>query len=114
MTLLILAGSLIGVQLGALGTTYVKDYTIKLVMAAVMLIVAVSRGAKIPGYLADLNLISQLQAKLTTVLNSISFWALMAALGVAGIIISVAMVKGMVAARAEEAGRISGEAVSHG
>jgi len=114
MTLLILAGSLIGVQLGALGTTYVKDYTIKLVMAAVMLIVAVSRGAKIPGYLADLNLISQLQAKLTMVLNSISFWALMAALGVAGIIISVAMVKGMVAARAEEADRISGEAVSHG
>jgi len=61
MTLLILAGSLIGVQLGALGTTYVKDHTIKLVMAAVMLIVAVSRGAKVPGYLADLNIIPHLQ-----------------------------------------------------
>ena len=102
MTLLILAGSLIGVQLGALGTTYVKDYTIKLVMAAVMLIVAVSRGAKIPGYLADLNLIEQINDKLATSLNIVSFWALMAALGTAGIIITVAMIKGMLQARAEE------------
>jgi hypothetical protein len=105
MTLLILAGSLIGVQLGALGTTYVKDYMIKIVMAAVMLIVAVSRGAKIPGYLADLNLIPQLQARLAGGLDSISFWALIAALAVAGIIISVAMVRGMLQARQEERGR---------
>lgn len=102
MTLLILAGSLIGVQLGALGTTYVKDYMIKLVMAAVMLIVAVSRGAKIPGYLSDLNLISQLNEQLGSVLNSVSFWALMVALAVAGLIITVAMIKGMMEARAEE------------
>nr|WP_240194944.1 sulfite exporter TauE/SafE family protein [Desulfobulbus rhabdoformis] len=102
MTLLILAGSLIGVQLGALGTTYVKDYTIKLVMSAVMLIVAVSRGAKIPGYLSDLNLIAALNDKLGVALNSVSFWALMVALAVAGIIITVAMIKGMVQARAEE------------
>ncbi|MGD8352236.1 MAG: sulfite exporter TauE/SafE family protein, partial [Nitrospirota bacterium] len=39
MTLLILGGSLFGVQLGALGTTYVKDYVVKVVMGAVMLIV---------------------------------------------------------------------------
>jgi hypothetical protein len=102
MTLLILAGSLIGVQLGALGTTYVKDHMIKLVMAAVMLIVAVSRGAKIPGYLADLGLRSQLDAHTATLLNSISFWSLMAALGSAGIIITAAMVKGMLEARAAE------------
>lgn len=102
MTLLILAGSLIGVQLGALGTTYVKDHTIKLVMAAVMLIVAVSRGAKIPGYLSDLDLIPRLQHQLSVVLNNISFWALMAALAVAGIIISVAMFKGIMLDRAEK------------
>ncbi len=114
MTLLILAGSLIGVQLGALGTTYVKDYMIKIVMAAVMLIVAVSRGAKIPGYLADLNLISQLKAHLVTTLDMISFWSLMAALAVAGIIITVAMAKGMIQARAEEKSRTIQEAVSHG
>jgi uncharacterized protein len=114
MTLLILAGSLIGVQLGALGTTYVKDYMIKIVMAAVMLIVAVSRGAKIPGYLADLNLISQLKAQLASTLDMISFWSLMAALAVAGIIITVAMVKGMLQARAEERSKTVQEAVSHG
>ena len=102
MTLLILAGSLIGVQLGALGTTYVKDYVIKIVMAAVMLIVAVSRGAKVPGYLADLNLIPQLEQTMMTVLNSVSFWALMAALAVAGVIITVAMIKGMLQAKAED------------
>lgn len=102
MTLLILAGSLVGVQLGALGTTYVKDYVIKVVMASVMLIVAVSRGAKVPGYLADLNIIPQLEKTLSSVLNSVSFWALMAALAVAGVIISVAMFKGMMESRAEE------------
>jgi uncharacterized membrane protein YfcA len=32
LTLIILAGSLFGVQLGAIGTTYVKDYMIKIVM----------------------------------------------------------------------------------
>lgn len=100
MTLLILAGSLVGVQLGAIGTTYVKDHTIKLVMAAVMLIVAVSRGAKVPGYLADLDLIPHLQHKLAVALNSVSFWALMVALAVAAIIISAAMIKGMLEDRA--------------
>jgi uncharacterized membrane protein YfcA len=112
MTLLILAGSLVGVQLGALGTTYVKDHTIKLVMAAVMLIVAVSRGAKVPGYLADLDIIPHLQHKLSVVLNSISFWSLMAALAVAGIIISVAMVKGMLQDRAEKQVQAVQEAAS--
>jgi hypothetical protein len=112
MTLLILAGSLIGVQLGALGTTYVKDYMIKIVMAAVMLIVAVSRGAKIPGYLADLNIISQLKAQLASTLDIVSFWSLMAALAVAGIIITVAMIKGMLQAKAEESGGAIQEAVS--
>lgn len=101
MTLLILAGSLVGVQLGALGTTYVKDYMIKIVMASVMLIVAISRGAKIPGYLADLNLIPQLKESVAFGLNTVSFWTLMAALGVAGIIITVAMVRGMIQDRSE-------------
>ncbi len=102
MTLLILAGSLIGVQLGALGTTYVKDYMIKMVMAATMLIVAVSRGSKIPGYLADLGLRGELSSGTAALLNQISFWALIAALGTAGGIITVAMIKGISADRAEK------------
>ncbi len=101
LTLLILAASLIGVQLGALGTTYVKDYMIKIVMGAVMLIVAVSRGSKIPGYLADLGLRAPLDASTASLLNSISFWALVAALGTAGIIISAAMIRGMLQAKAQ-------------
>ena len=101
LALLILAGSLFGVQLGALGTTYVKDYMIKVVMAAVMLIVAVSRGAEIPGYLADLDLIPKLNNTLSGGLSTLSFWALVSALGVAGIIITFAMVRGMLKARSQ-------------
>jgi uncharacterized membrane protein YfcA len=101
LTLLILAGSLIGVQLGALGTTYVKDYMIKLVMASTMLIVAVSRGVKIPGYLADLNIIPAIEPQLAHTLSQVSYWALVAALASAGLIITVAMFRGMMHAKAE-------------
>ena len=111
LTLLILAGSLIGVQLGALGTTYVKDYMIKLVMASTMLIVAVSRGAKIPGYLADLNLRPALEPQAAHFLSQVSFWALVAALASAGLIISVAMFRGMTQAKAEAKLK---EIVTHG
>ena len=111
LTLLILAGSLIGVQLGALGTTYVKDYMIKLVMASTMLIVAVSRGAKIPGYLADLNLRAPLEPHMEHILSQISFWALVIALASAGLIITVAMVRGMTQAKLEARRE---EIVSHG
>jgi len=58
LTLLILGGSLFGVQLGAIGTTYVKDYMIKFVMATIMLIVAVSRFLAMPKYLNQLSLTS--------------------------------------------------------
>ena len=58
LVLLILAGSLFGVQLGAIGTTYVKEYMIKYVMATIMLIVAVSRFFALPKYLNQLQLIS--------------------------------------------------------
>jgi len=111
LTLLILAGSLIGVQLGALGTTYVKDYMIKLVMASTMLIVAVSRGAKIPGYLADLNLVAPIEPQLAHTLAQVSFWALVAALASAGLIITVAMIRGMTQAREETR---QAEVISHG
>ena len=97
LALLLLATSLIGVQLGALGTTYVKDYIIKVVMATTMLIVAVSRGVKIPGYLIDLDLMSPIQESTLALLEGISFWSLVAALGSAALIIIVAMIKGMTA-----------------
>jgi len=115
LTLLILAGSLIGVQLGAMGTTYVKDYMIKMVMAATMLIVAVSRGAKVPGYLADLGLRGELASGTVSLLDSVSFWALIAALATAGGIITVAMIKGISSDRAEKRLRpVQSEAVRNG
>src|SRR5665648_1074803 len=58
LTLIILAGSLFGVQLGAIGTTYVKEHMIKVVMGSIMLIVAVSRGLAVPRYLTQLKLMS--------------------------------------------------------
>ncbi|MDH5299427.1 MAG: sulfite exporter TauE/SafE family protein, partial [Desulfobulbaceae bacterium] len=111
LTLLILSTSLIGVQLGALGTTYVKDHIIKIVMASVMLIVAVSRGAKIPGYLADLDLRPALEPATAALLESVSFWSLVTAMGTAGIIITAAMITGMAKDRAEKRAEA---AVSHG
>ncbi|HUU41676.1 MAG TPA: sulfite exporter TauE/SafE family protein [Desulfatiglandales bacterium] len=104
LTLLILSASLIGVQLGALGTTYVKDHMIKIVMGTVMLIVAVSRGTKIPGYLADLGLRAPLNDSLASLLNRISFWSLVTALVTASVIITGAMVHGMYKARGEKQG----------
>lgn len=86
MTLLILAGSLIGVQLGAVGTTYVKEYMIKFVMATIMIIVSVSRGVAIPTYLHQLGKIQLAESKII-ILNNVSFIMMCAALATGGIII---------------------------
>ncbi len=55
LTTLILSSSLIGVQIGAVGTTYVRQYYIKLVMATVMLIITLSRALALPDYLMKLG-----------------------------------------------------------
>jgi hypothetical protein len=87
LTLIILGGSLFGVQLGAIGTTYVKDYMIKVVMATIMLIVALSRGIAVPRYLGQLNLMN-LSAGWDLWLSRISFGLMILALLVgAGIIL---------------------------
>jgi len=86
MVLIILAGSLIGVQVGAVGTTYVKDYMIKFVMAFVMLVVAVSRGFAIPTYLNELGSM-QLAENTIVLLKNISFGTMCVALLSGGVII---------------------------
>ncbi|MEE4608864.1 MAG: sulfite exporter TauE/SafE family protein [Desulfobacteraceae bacterium] len=87
LTLIILGGSLFGVQLGAIGTTYVKDYMIKVVMATIMLIVALSRGIAVPRYLSQLN-VMHLSAGWDLVLSRVSFTLMIIALLVgAGIIL---------------------------
>ena len=92
LTLIILAGSLFGVQLGAIGTTYVKDHLIKVVMGTIMLMVAVSRGMAIPKYLAELELVSMSKAT-TGLLMKCSFVSMCLALLVGAVIILGAMWK---------------------
>ena len=92
LVMLILAGSLFGVQLGAIGTTYVKEYMIKYVMATIMLIVAVSRFFAIPKYLNALHItaIADNQVELMT---QISFGVMCFALLVGATIILVNLFK---------------------
>lgn len=100
LTLLILAASLFGVQLGALGTTYVKEHMIKVVMGTIMLIVAVSRGLAIPKYLTDLGVLS-LESGTTSLLMQASFVIMAIGLMTGAIIILSNMIKGMKASKKE-------------
>ncbi len=106
MTLLILAGSLFGVQLGAIGTTYVKDYMVKFVMSTIMLIVAVSRGVAIPKYLVQLELMA-VSGGILKLLDTISYITMVLSLAIGAIIVLGAIFKGIkdekAAAKAEEA-----------
>ena len=79
MTALILAGSLIGVQIGAVGTTYVKEYFIKLAMAVVILWVVLSRAFAVPEILFRLGWISLNEASIP-VLEQLVFWTMVAAM----------------------------------
>jgi hypothetical protein len=90
LTLIILAGSLLGVQLGAIGTTYVKEHVIKIVMGTIMLIVAVSRGLAIPKYLTELEILALPKATID-LLMSASFVIMCIAMAVGAIIILGAM-----------------------
>lgn len=93
LAMIILAGSLFGIQLGAIGTTYVKPYMVKVVMASIMLIVAVSRGLIIPVYLTQLGWLG-LSAKMLEFLRDTSFMFMIAALLTGAIIIVGAMIRG--------------------
>jgi hypothetical protein len=86
LTLIILAGSLLGVQLGAIGTTYVKEHMIKIVMGTIMLIVAVSRGLAVPKYLKQLGVIAPSDTAIS-VLSMVSFATMCIALGIGAVII---------------------------
>ena len=93
LALILLAGSLFGIHLGAIGTTFVKPFMIKVVMATIMLIVAVSRGLVVPVYLAQLGQID-LPVHTAAWLESASFAFLVLALCAGGIIIIASMLHG--------------------
>jgi uncharacterized protein len=92
LAMLILLGSLFGIQLGAIGTTFVKPFMIKVVMATVMLIVAVSRALVVPVYLTQLGLAS-LDAGLMKMLERSSFAFMVLALAAGAVIIVGAMLR---------------------
>jgi uncharacterized membrane protein YfcA len=101
LTLIILAGSLLGVQLGAIGTTYVKEHMIKVVMGTIMIVVAVSRALAVPKYLDQLELVS-IPKSVISYLDLASFLIMCLALAVGAVIILGAMWKGKRAAAAAE------------
>jgi uncharacterized membrane protein YfcA len=99
LTLIILGGSLLGVQLGAIGTTIVKEHMIKVVMGTIMLMVAVSRALAVPKYLVDLNLM-KLNETTISFLTQASFISMCIALAVGAAIILASMWKASRAAKA--------------
>ncbi|AAZ98566.1 membrane protein, putative [Thiobacillus denitrificans ATCC 25259] len=103
LAMLILLGSLFGVQLGAIGTTYVKDYQVKFTMAVIMLTVLFSRFFYIPGYLSDLGMIEPLPAAITKALKIAGDGILAVALLVGAYTVLSALFKGMKAHKAQQA-----------
>jgi len=103
LSMIILAGSLFGIQIGAIGTTYVKDYVVKFVMATIMLLVLVSRFFYMPGYLSDLGFIGTLDAGNVATMDSIGQVTLAFALLFGAAMILQALYKGMREHRLAEA-----------
>ncbi|MBI4281984.1 MAG: sulfite exporter TauE/SafE family protein [Chloroflexi bacterium] len=104
LTVLILVGSLFGVQVGALATMYVKESMIKVVAGAVMLMAGVSRAMVIPVYLTDLDVLS-LPQSVYSALETVSLTLLFCTLLGAGAIILYPLIKGK---RSEVALRLHG------
>jgi uncharacterized protein len=110
LAMLILGGSLFGIQLGAIGTTYVKPFMIKFVMGTIMVIVLVSRGLMIPVYLSKLGIISTLGETTEGFLRTTSFGIMIAALFIGAFIILKAIWQG----RREEKLQLAAGALEHG
>lgn len=100
LAMIILAGSLFGIQLGAIGTTYVKPFMIKVVMGVIMVIVLFSRGLMVPVYMSQLGLIHTLGETTVTTLKSTSFAIMALALLLGAFIVLRAMWQGRRAERA--------------
>ncbi|MBF0094042.1 MAG: sulfite exporter TauE/SafE family protein [Alphaproteobacteria bacterium] len=94
LAMIILAGSLFGIHVGAIGTTYVKPYMVKVVMGVIMLMVLVSRGIILPVYLSQLELIPTIPAETASLLKTVSFDVMVAALVVGATIVILAMIRG--------------------
>lgn len=108
LAMVILGGSLFGIQLGAIGTTYVKPFMIKMVMGVIMVTVLFSRALMVPVYMSQLGLINTIQDATAKALKSTSFAIMIFALAIGAFIVLMAIWQG----RREEK-LASQEAVSH-
>src|SRR5512147_765997 len=99
LAMIILGGSLFGIQLGAIGTTYVKPFMIKVVMGVIMVIVLFSRGLMVPVYLSQLGLIDKLGENTVSLLKTTSFAIMIFALLLGAFIVLRAMWQGRQAER---------------
>jgi uncharacterized membrane protein YfcA len=114
LAMVILAGSLFGIQLGAIGTTYVKPFMIKMVMGVIMVIVLFSRALMVPVYMAQLGLVGALGEGTVKALKTTSFLIMVLALAFGAFIIVRAMWQGrqaeatLVAAALAEGGDLDG------
>ena len=111
LAMIILAGSLFGIHLGAIGTTYVKPFMIKLVMGLIMVIVLFSRGLMVPVYLSQLGIIQALSETTTKLLKTTSFAIMIIALLTGGIVVLKAIWKGL---REEKLQHSTKEVLEHG
>lgn len=102
LAMVILAGSLFGIQLGAIGTTYVKPYMIKIVMGTIMMLVLVSRALMIPVYLAELEVIAPLRPMTVSLLSGASFFLMICGLVVGAGIVLKALRTGLLEQRRAE------------
>ncbi|HUS92070.1 MAG TPA: sulfite exporter TauE/SafE family protein [Phycisphaerae bacterium] len=73
LALLILAGSLFGIHLGAIATTRVRPVMIKVVMGVVMIIVLFSRALMVPVYLSELGTLGDIGQRASQALRVASF-----------------------------------------
>jgi len=94
LAMTILAGSLSGTQLGAIGTTYVKPSMIKIVMGTIMVIVLFSRALMIPVYMSELRLMPAIDPGTAKMLSSTSFAIMIFALALGAFIALKAMWQG--------------------
>lgn len=110
LAMIILAGSLFGIQIGAIGTTYVRDSIVKFVMGLIMVIVLFSRFFYVPGYLSKLGLIAPMADSSIANLKLAGDATLVLALAVGGLTIIIALIKGMASHR--QANALSRQATS--
>ncbi len=111
LAMIILAGSLFGIQIGAIGTTYVKDQAVKLVMGLIMVIVLFSRFFYIPGYLSQMGRIGALEPELLATLKWLGDGTLVLALAVGGVAILWALLRGMAEHRQQRADLAAADAI---